>query len=249
MKKIIVIGLLAALGCASCQQQQQEQVMDEETLQRRLADACYGYNHFQRLNDNARERVLEGGVPPEWVTEALEKQIRKHYPKLMAITKREDRVLFTNGISNEYSAARDKVTNPIIMLREFPGPDTLTLMLKYAKSTDYVVARCAVDTYIAITGGGAVPFLREYVSKDGRGNIHSLSQRLRVPIKNFKENNRNNDAAKLNAFLLEHLQEEEDWSLVRMVDEVLLKTLDGHAGSDLREQAYRRFGKEMPEAK
>ena len=247
MKQIMMAGLLAVLGCASCQHH--PRVIDKETLLKRAADVWRDYEYYAELTDNAREHILEGGVSPEWVTAVLERQVRKYNSKVQRM--RNDYTHFVPNTSQRYLDTRKKVKIPMAVLREFPGPNTLELLRKCAlsKSADTVVSYYAVDTYVAIAGGDAVPFLRKFVSKDCRGNIHAVSQDLHRVIKGYQASGRHEDAAKLNAFLLEHLQTENDWQFIETLDNVLLDTLEGYAGCDDRVQAFRRIGRDVPEAK
>ena len=222
----------------------QEQVIDEETLEKRIENIYRGdYSSLRSLHDNVRERILEGGVSPEWVTTTLEHQIRECLPILEEMGKHDWH--FENGLSKAYRAARQRVAYPVVVLREFPGPDTLALIRECSFSTDSVVSDCAVASYVAVAGGDSVPFLREYVAGGGDGRSRRLSRNLRWDIKKFKERNKNDDAAGLNAFLLELLHKEERWGNVESIDEALCMTLDGYEQSVQRAQAIQKCSAEM----
>ena len=235
---------MVALGIAGGIATAQEQVIDEITLEERIAEIYPDYGSFRTVNDNVRERVLEGAVSPEWVTATLENLIRKHLPTLEEMRKHDWH--FENGVSRSYRTTCQRVTRPVIVLREFPGPDTLALIRECTLSKDSMVSDCAVDTYIAIEGGDSVPFLREHVARGKAGRSGRLSSSLRKFFSAYKKNNRNDDTAKLNAFLLELIQSADDFGDVYLMDRVLCDFLDGYAKSVQRTQAVQRFDNKIP---
>ena len=221
----------------------QEQVIDEETLEKRIAEIYPNYGSLEMFNANVRERVLEGGVSPEWVTVVLENQIRKYLPELAERLEKERYRI--GGLSDVCRDLGMRVTRPVIVLREFPGPDTLALIQECTFSKDSIVFDYAVDTYVSIAGGDSVPFLRELAARGGGGRSGRLSSNLRTFFSAYEKNNRTDDAAKLHAFLLELLQTGDDWGDVHSLDRVLCDTLDGYAKSVQRAQAIQRFSEKM----
>ena len=238
--EFIMLGIVATLTSIA-----QAQQMSEEMLRERILDICSEFGRYGRLPENARERALEGGVSPEWMTGALENMVRKSLPVMTELKEKGGVWYFSNGMPPEYRTVHDAACDSLIMLREFPGPNTLALLRECAFSFEYYEAYDAViDTYIALEGGDSVPFLRELLEKKIPNRY--LAQCLRGPIIEFKKKNRNGDVDKFHAFLLEQLQAEQIWSSVEQIDGVLCMTLDGYPESIQRREAMQRFA-DMPD--
>ena len=245
MKKIsglIMFGVAVATATAQGQQ------MDEEAFLNRISGICKGYFRDFHLPENARERALEGGVSPEWARETLEGVVRKN---LQALKKMIDDgtdwfvIDDISGPTGEYEAALDRVTSSILILGTIPGPDTLALLRECISCVDFHVCDAAIDPYITIEGGNAVPFLGDILAKRKIGN-HWLAQRLRWVIGRLKKKGRDDDVKKFHTFLLEQVQVEQSWNAVNQLDKTLCATLDDYPQSIQRRQAVQRFAN-MPE--
>ena len=217
----------------------QDQKVDEATLQKRISDICKGYYSQHRMPKNARELVLESGASLGQIRKILEDIIRKNLPILTEVRRREGLLFMSNGLCDEYTTALDKATSAIYLLRHFHEPQTLDLMKTYASFEDYFVRDCAIDTYISIAGGDATPFLQEIIAK-GENRIQ-ICRLLGGIIRGLKAENRDNGVEKFQAFLLDMLQEEQEWYGVYQLDKILYATLDDYPQSIQREQAMRRF--------
>ena len=230
---LIILGLIASTIIAQGQQ------ISEEALQTRIAGICKDYLSYYKLPDNARELALEGGLSPEWLTETLEGMIRKNMP-ILEQALRDEWTHPIGGPSNTYRKACDSVRCPIIMLREFYGTNTLSLIRDCAFSSGVgVVLQSSIDTYIAIAGGDAVPFLREALEKkitDGG----DLSQRLERVMRRDQREGKTDDIKTFFAFLMELAQAEQEASNADMLDKTLC-TLVGYEHSIQRRQNIERF--------
>ena len=229
---LIVLGVTVTVTA-------QEGQISEETLLQRVSEICKDYNLFLRLPEDARERVLEGGVPPEWVTETLERLVRKNLPVLEQMFIEETRILFSRP-SSEYKDMCDKVTSSILILGKVSGSNTLALLRECVSFKNYMVRDAAVASYIAIEGGDSVPFLQEIIAKKLDANAR-LAQRFRRIISDLKKEGRDGDVEKFHVFLLEQLQTEQDWSSVEQLDKALCATLDDYPQSIQRKQAIQRM--------
>ncbi|MCL2105085.1 MAG: hypothetical protein FWH21_08565 [Kiritimatiellaeota bacterium] len=235
------IGCAGLLGIAVAVATAQGQQIDEEALHERILEICKPYLADLTLHPsaNARERVLEGGLSPEWVTEVMENLVRENLPVLEAMGK--DAEHLRNGGSRAYNATVDKAVSPILMLGVLPGPKTLDLLSECAsfKANSYI-RYCAIDSYIAIAGGDSTPFLQEAIAK--RLTFNNLIVRhIGGVIPKLKKEGRDGDVAKLLSFLLEQAQTEQDWTAASALDKFLCSAIDGYAQSVQREQAVRRF--------
>jgi len=226
------------LGIAAATAVAQEQQLDEKTLLERIEKICEGFGWYFRLPDDARERALEGGLSPEWMTEALESIVRKNLPVLEEIYK--DYAQLINGGSAAYKDTRYKIRNAVLVLRYFSGPNTSTVFRECISSTDTLVCDAAIDSYITLEGVNTIPFFREYIAKGGQPRS-GICIRLGTLIPGLKEKNKTGEVDKIHAFLLEMIQEEKEWYAVMPLDNILLSTLDGYSQSVQREQTVRRF--------
>ena len=243
-KKKSSICFAVLLGTVSVTAIAQGQQMDEETLLKRIAVICKNRDYpfitpFARLPENARERALEGGLSPEWMTETLESMVLKNLPTLEEVAKSFDPAV--DGWPDAHRIASSRVIYPIFMLTEFPGPNTLDLLKRCISSIDYATRDRALDAYIAIKGGDSVPFLRELLARKAINNA-ALSQRLKYAvIPGLKNADKQDDLDKFYAFMLEELQTEHEWFAVYSLERVLCATLDGFPQSIQRGQAMQRF--------
>jgi len=231
------------LGIAIATVTVQGQQIDEEALLERAVEICKPFlgDFMLPPNLNARERVLEGGVSPEWATETLEGMVRKNLSALEEAITKEGSANTQNRVSDTLRTAFSRAASPILMLRVIPGPKTLDLLREYALfDPSYAIRYCAVDSYIAIARGDSTYFLKEVIAKDphSSGRVFWLIQ-LRIP--ELKKEGRDGDVAKLLAFLLEQAQTEQDWTAASALDKFLCSAIDGYAQSVQREQAVRRF--------
>ena len=235
MKKtlgLVIVGMVSLAATA------QVQPISEEALQTRIADICKGYFSYYKLPDNVRELALEGGLSPEWLTETLENMVRRNMPDLEQVIRDEWHI--SGGPSNTRRKACDWVRCPILVLREFPGPNTLSLIRECAfSSKDGIVRQSSIDTYIAIAGGDAVPFLREAVEKKITDGC-DLSQRLSRAIKKAHSKGKTDDVKTFFAFLMEMAQTEQHALSADMLDKTLC-TLIGYEHSIQRRQNIERF--------
>ena len=235
----IVICLTVLLNIAHNVAIAQGQPIDEEALARRVVEIGKDYWSFYVLPENARERLLEGGIALEQAKEMLKGIIHKN---LLVLEKmRKDGTYWDEDTySSSYQATGDRVRCAILMLREFPAPDTLALLREYALSGEDYARSSTVHTYIAIAGGDSVPFLQEILAKKIIGNSW-LAQDLRLVIRDLKKKGRDGDVEKFHIFMLEQVQTEQGWTGACELDRALCATLDGYAQSIQREQAIQRF--------
>ena len=241
MKKVvglIVLGITIATAIAQAQQ------TDAEMLQKLIVYTCNSYHPNHTQPADARKRILESGIPQERVTEILEGIVRENLPVLEKLWE-EKLPRFSSGISDSYLRAQYAVCDPIFMLREFPGPNTLALFRECASFIDHAVSLTAIETYIALEGGDSVPFLKELLEKNITWNSW-LAQHLRGVIRDLKKQGRDEDVEKFHAFLLEQLQMEPSWNSVEELDGTLCVTLDDYPKSLQRAQAMQRFAN-MPD--
>ena len=237
-KKRNIIRLIAFLGITVITVNAQGQQLDEETLQERIAGICEGYKSYFKLPEDARERALAGGLSPEWMTEMLEGMVRKNLPALEELSK--DLRNSMNGLSPAYRTAIERVEYPILMLGEFPGPNTPTLLKECIASVDRFARGNAMAVYITLEGANTIPFFREYIAKGGQPRS-GICIRLGTLIPSLKEKNKTGEVDKIHAFLLDMIQEDPSWWGVEQIDKILATTLNGYAQSVQREQTVQRF--------
>jgi hypothetical protein len=241
MKMKNVLGLIM-LGVAAVAATTHGQQIIEETLMERNADVCRRYGASYRLPENARERVLEGGVSPGWARDTLEGIVRKNMPILMKQREEQELWRVSRGhLPASYRALLTPAYHSILVLREFPDPKTLALLRECLLTPEhYEVHDAALLSYIVLEGGNSTPCLKELIEKKVTGNS-TLSQRLRQTIlPDLKKQGRDEDIHKFHAFMLEQLQTEQRWTGGIELDATLCLTLEGYAQSIQREQAIQK---------
>ena len=242
-----VLGLIM-LSVATVTVTAYGQQISEEALLERIASICRGYKVYNKWPENVRERALEGGLSPEWMTETLESIVRKNLAVMEKLWAKQDSSWFSGGIPKAYRDAQSAVCDSIIMLRAFPGSNTFDVLKECALSGFLYVVDRAIDSYITIADDGdLIPFFRELTAQGKQGRSALLCPRIEGVITRLKEKNRDADVEKMHAFLLGLVQTEQRWFDVEQLDKLLCSTLDGYAQSVQRKQAVQRFVNAIPE--
>jgi len=234
-KKKNVVCLIALLNIACGTAIAQEQQTDVETLQRIIADASSRGRLLEFIKPkDERKRILESGVPPERVTEMLEDIVRKGKSAMEKFREEKWEAYFRGWLPESYRIAEYSASYSLILLREFPGPNTLALLRECAPFEDQLISPTAIETYIALAGGDSVPFLRELIEKN-QHVIKIITPHLGGVISDLKKKGRNDDVEKFHALMLEQLRVQ-SWTAAERLDAVLCATLDGYIQSVQRVQ-------------
>ena len=224
-----------------------EESLDEATLKRELLYWCGGLSPLRPYDDapeylksdRIKKSIGRYKVPQERMTEILEELIHTG-TSILENEKANDRIRYL---------ANMQVEGAIIMLEEYPGPNSLALLKQYALSKNEPLRHqeplrhSALLSYITLADAESVPVIRESIEAMGMPNTivrYRIYRKLSEAVERLKEGNQGVALEKINAFLLDMLPEA-NWYLFGKLDSILCKSLDDYAYSFQREWSLRLY--------